>query len=53
MAQETENTNKSNKLCVLIIEEKSDLRTFFMGVLTKTGNYEFKMRPLQWKRLKL
>lgn len=42
MPQETENTNKSNKLCVLIIEEKSDLRTFFMGVLTKTGNYEVK-----------
>lgn len=42
MAQASENTGNSNKICVLIIEEKSDLRTFFMGVLTKTGNYDVK-----------
>ena len=30
------------KFCVLIIEEKSDLRTFYMTSLTKTGNYEVK-----------
>lgn len=30
------------KFCVLIIEEKSDMRTFFMTALTKTGNYEVK-----------
>ena len=41
MPQETENTNKSNKLCVLIIEEKSDLPLFY-GCFNKTGNYEVK-----------
>ena len=30
------------KFCVLIIEEKSELRTFYMSALTKTGNYEVK-----------
>lgn len=30
------------KFCVLIIEEKSDLRTFYMSALAKTGNYEIK-----------
>ncbi|WGL60005.1 tetratricopeptide repeat protein [Pigmentibacter sp. JX0631] len=42
MAQKSENADKNNKFCVLIIEEKSDLRTFFMGVLTKSGNFEVK-----------
>ncbi|MGY3804705.1 tetratricopeptide repeat protein [Pigmentibacter ruber] len=42
MAQKSDNSDKNNKFCVLIIEEKSDLRTFFMGVLTKSGNYEVK-----------
>ena len=42
MPQASENNKNSEKVCVLIIEEKADLRTFFMGVLTKTGNYEVK-----------
>lgn len=42
MSNSSDNTSKKGKFCVLIIEEKSDLRTFFMGVLTKTGNYEVK-----------
>ncbi|WP_397601295.1 tetratricopeptide repeat protein [Silvanigrella sp.] len=42
MPQASENSKNSEKVCVLIIEEKADLRTFFMGVLTKTGNYEVK-----------
>ncbi|MES2616169.1 MAG: response regulator [Bdellovibrionota bacterium] len=32
----------AEKLNVLIIEEKSDLRTFYMNALIKTGNYEVK-----------
>lgn len=38
----TKAADGKEKLCVLIIEEKSDLRTFYMSALTKTGNYEVK-----------
>ncbi|RDB35859.1 MAG: tetratricopeptide repeat protein [Spirobacillus cienkowskii] len=40
MTKDTKNKQNNNKVCVLIIEEKTDLRTFFMGALTKNGNYE-------------
>ncbi|KAB8033382.1 tetratricopeptide repeat protein [Fluviispira multicolorata] len=37
------NTNTGGgKICVLIVEEKADLRTFFMGILTKSGNFDVK-----------
>ncbi len=42
MGQGLKNTKTSGKICVLIIEEKADLRTFFMGILTKSGNFEVK-----------
>ena len=42
MAQDPKNPKNSGKICVLIIEEKADLRTFFMGILTKSGNFEVK-----------
>ena len=42
MAQNLENPKSSGKVCVLIIEEKSDLRAFFMSILTKSGNFEVK-----------
>ncbi len=41
----TAEKNKDEKIAkfgVLIIEEKADLRTFYMSALTKTGNYEVK-----------
>lgn len=40
MTKDPKDPKTSSKICVLIIEEKSDLRTFFMGVLTKNGNFE-------------
>jgi tetratricopeptide (TPR) repeat protein len=40
MTKDAKNKQNNNKVCVLIIEEKTDLRTFFMGALTKNGNYE-------------
>ncbi len=42
MADGDANTTGGDKVCVLIVEEKSDLRTFFMSVLTKSGNFEVK-----------
>ncbi|APJ03869.1 response regulator [Silvanigrella aquatica] len=40
MAQDPKKQQNSDKLCVLIIEEKTDLRTFFMTTLTKTEKFE-------------
>lgn len=40
--QDSKNTKNNEKICILIIEERADLRAFFMGVLSKTGNFEVK-----------
>lgn len=42
MTEASKTPNNSAKTCVLIIEEKADLRTFFMSTLTKSGNFEVK-----------
>lgn len=42
MVQDPKDSKSSRKICVLIIEEKADLRNFFMDILTKTGNFEVK-----------
>jgi tetratricopeptide (TPR) repeat protein len=42
MPQDLKNPKTSEKICVLIIEENANLRTFFMGILTKSGKFEVK-----------